>query len=344
MREIVSLRINGSVLTETEMRNRGRVLSLPGCDEAFSDFLSAWFDDSEVVVAHTSGSTGVPKRIELSKRSMRESARRTNAFFGLRRGDALLMCLSANYIAGKMMVVRALVGGLDLYVQPASSTPTVDRPYKLVSMVPMQVHALRQSGVGYSSMAYVENLLVGGSQLLPEEAAWLTSLPTKSFISYGMTETVSHVALSELPKEGAPLFEALPDVSFEQDDRGCLVIHADYLQGSPFVTNDVVDLLSDRSFRWLGRWDNVINTGGVKVFPEEMEKRVGDLIRFPFYFIGVQDAKYGQCVVLRIESEPFDTEDLLRKLSDRLTRYEMPKRVSFLPHFERTASGKVKRG
>ena len=139
---------------------------------------------------------------------------------------------------------------------------------------------------------------------MKEESDWLVSLPLKSYISYGMTETVSHVALSELSKSGVPLYRALPDVRFSTDDRDCLVIHADYLQGSPFVTNDVVELLSEGSFHWLGRWDNVINTGGVKVFPEKMEKKIEQLMAVPYYFVGEPDAKFGQRVVLKIESEP----------------------------------------
>lgn len=335
--------INDIFLTVEEMRDRERVLSIEGCDEALADFLSAWWDDNGFVVGHTSGSTGEPKRIELSKQSMRESALRTNRFFGLRAGDSLLLCLSSNYIAGKMMVVRAIVGGLKLFVEPVSSSPRVEGEFDLVSMVPLQIHTLMESGSGEERLRRVRHLLVGGSQLLREESEWLNSLPVKCYLSYGMTETVSHVALSVLPKSGDPLYEAVPDVLFSQDERGCLVVRADHLSGSPFVTNDVVRLLSDRSFAWLGRWDNVINTGGVKVFPEKMEKKVEALIPEPFYFTSEPDAKFGQRVVLRIESAPYDTEALMTKLSEFLSRYEMPKKITFLPRFERTASGKVKR-
>lgn len=339
----MNLRVNGVLLNESQMRDRSLLLSIEGCDEAFADFLSAWWNDEDFVVGHTSGSTGEPKRIELSKISMRESAKRTNAFFGLERGDSLLMCLSANYIAGKMMVVRAIVGGLDLYVQPASSMPNVDRPYDLVSMVPLQVHSLMESGQGEKALSWVKHLLVGGSQLMKAESDWLTSLPLKSYISYGMTETVSHVALSVLPKDGLPFYEALPDVRFALDDRGCLVIHADYLQGSPFVTNDVVELVSDRSFHWLGRWDNVINTGGVKVFPEKMEKKMESLLSVPYYFKGEPDPKFGQRVVLMIESSPFEATSLKESMKSVLSAYEMPKEIRFMPEFLRTGSGKIKR-
>lgn len=340
---MMTLNINDTLLTEDDMRDRGKVLAIPGCDEALADFLSAWWDDRDFVVGHTSGSTGEPKRIELSKRSMCESARRTNAFFGLKRGDAILLCLSANYIAGKMMVVRAIVGGLNLYVEPAASLPNVAGRFDLVSMVPMQVHALRMSGEGEERMGRIRYLLVGGSPMQRTEAEWLHSLPVKTYISYGMTETVSHVALALLEQGSEPLYEALPDVRFSTDERECLVIHADYLAGSPFVTNDVVRLHSDHSFSWLGRWDNVINTGGVKVFPEKMEKKIEGLLEVPFYFTSETDEKFGQRVVLRIESEPFATDDLLRRLSERLTPYEMPKEVEFVPRFERTESGKVRR-
>lgn len=338
-----SLKINGTLLNDTQMRDRATILAIEGCDEPLADFLLDWWSDDAFVVGHTSGSTGEPKRIELSKSSMIESAKRTNAFFGLRRGDSLLMCLSANYIAGKMMVVRAIVGGLDLYVQPASSMPVVDKSYDLVSMVPLQVHSLMESGRGEQAMALIKHLLVGGSQLMKEESDWLTSLPVKSYLSYGMTETVSHVALSVLRKEETPLYQALPDVRFSMDHRGCLVVHADYLHGSPFVTNDMVELLSKQTFRWLGRWDNVINTGGVKVFPEKMEKKVEDLLNVPYYFKGEIDPKFGQRVVLVVESDPFDTTTLNDALRKILSPYEMPKEILFVPRFSRTASGKVRR-
>lgn len=339
----MTLNINDTLLSEDDMCDRAKVLAIPGCDEALSDFLSAWWNDHDFVVGHTSGSTGEPKRIELSKRSMCESARRTNAFFGLKRGDSILLCLSANYIAGKMMVVRALVGGLNLYVEPATSTPRVAGRFDLVSMVPMQVHALRVSGEGKERMAGIRHLLVGGGPIQQPEVEWLDTLSVKSYVSYGMTETVSHVALSPLKAGEEPLYQALPDVRFSTDERECLVIHADYLVGSPFVTNDVVRLHSERSFSWLGRWDNVINTGGVKVFPEKMEKKIEDLLEVPFYFTSEADEKFGRRVVLRIESEPFAPDDLMKRLSERLSPYEMPKRVEFVVRFERTESGKVRR-
>ena len=138
----------------------------------------------------------------------------------------------------------------------------------------MQVHALRMSGEGEERRAGVRHLLVGGGPIQQPEVEWLGTLPVKPYVSYGMTETVSHVALSPLETGKEPLYQALPDVRFSIDERECLVIHADYLAGSPFVTNDVVRLHSDHSFSWLGRWDNVINTGGVKVFPEKMEKKI----------------------------------------------------------------------
>ena len=340
------LTINGFRCDLQKMKDRAYLLSITEGDEAFVNFLTDWFDSSDYVMGYTSGSTGQPKPIRLSKNAMRESARRTNAFFQMKSGTSILLCLSANYIAGKMMVVRALVGGIDLYLEKPSSTPLLDGKFDLVSMVPMQVFSLRNLKDGASRLANVKNLLVGGGPLPKEEAQWLLSLPLQTYVSYGMTETVSHVALASLNDtdgEGALIYKALPSVSFELDDRGCLVIHADYLSVDPLVTNDVVELCSSTSFLWKGRWDNVINTGGVKVHPELMERKIAQYIDREFYFTSQQDAKFGQKVVLVIEGEAFPTEHLMRNLQTSLSTYELPKEIRFLPEFPRTESGKIKR-
>ncbi|MBP5455130.1 MAG: AMP-binding protein [Paludibacteraceae bacterium] len=341
-----SLKINGVCYEVERLKDSASLLSITDGDNAFADFLLAWFDDSDFVMGNTSGSTGTPKPIRLSKDTMRESARRTNDFFRIGETSSLLLCLSTQYIAGKMMVVRALVSGCNLCLEKPSSAPLLQGNFDLVSMVPMQVYSLRRSSDGASRLSHVRNLLVGGSPLAQEDANWLRSLSLHTYVSYGMTETVSHVALADLndlSTDGMLVYHALPSVSFKQDDRGCLVISADYLSSEPFVTNDVVDLLTETSFLWKGRWDNVINTGGVKVHPEILEKKVASLISRPFYFVGLPDPKYGQMVVLKIEGFPYPTFALEYFLQKTLSPYEMPKEIHFLDHFERTESGKIKR-
>ena len=342
----VYLKINGVRYGREQLRNRELLLSCSDGDLSFVDFLRDWFDDSDFVMGHTSGSTGAPKPIRLSKNAMRESARRTNAFFKIGEESSLLLCLSTQYIAGKMMVVRALVSGCNLCLEKPSSTPLLAGTFDLVSMVPMQVYSLKQAKDGVLRLSHVRNLLVGGSPLAQEDADWLRSLSLHTYVSYGMTETVSHVALAdlnEMTSDGMLVYHALPSVSFEQDDRECLIIHAEYLSSEPFVTNDVVDLLTETSFVWKGRWDNVINTGGVKVHPEIIEKKVTSLFPCAFYFVGVPDPKYGQRVVLKIEGAPYSTIDLEASLQELLSPYEFPKEILFLDHFERTESGKIKR-
>lgn len=340
------LKINGALYYADQLRDKHFVLSISDGDEALADFLADWFDEKDYVIGHTSGSTGTPKQICLSKNAMRESARRTNAFFQMGEGTSILLCLSANYIAGKMMIVRSLVGKIDLYLEKPSSTPSLNGYFDLVSMVPMQIYSLRKSKDGESRLNRVRNLLVGGGPLPLEEAQWLKTLPLHTFVSYGMTETVSHVALaslSETDSEGSIVYHALPSVSFGQDDRDCLIIHAEYLTSEPIVTNDVVSLISATSFIWKGRWDNVINTGGVKVHPEMMEKKLSPYISQEFYFKAEPDAKFGQKVVLKIEGNPFPLGDLWQTISSILTPYEMPKDIQFVERFVRTESGKVKR-
>lgn len=340
------LKINGVRCGAEQLCDRDFVRSISGGDDALADFLAGWLSDSDFVMGYTSGSTGSPKPIRLSKRAMRASALRTNAFFGMGEGSSILLCLSPNYIAGKMMVVRSLVGKIDLWLEKPTSMPLVDGSFDLVSMVPMQIYSLRSSGEGERRLSGVRNLLVGGGPLPAEDASWLRSLSLRTFVSYGMTETVSHVALASLDDQGAEgllRYRALPDVLFGQDERGCLVISAPYLSAEKFVTNDVVDLLSPTEFLWRGRWDNVINTGGVKVHPEMMERKIASLIGGEFYFTSLPDPKFGQKVILKIEGAPRPTQPLMDSLETLLSPYEMPKEIRFVERFDRTESGKVKR-
>lgn len=340
-----SLNIDGCMYTPDQLCDRSVMLSVAGCDEDMFNFFSEWLSDETEISAHTSGSTCEPKSIRLMKKSMVESAKRTNAFFGLKAGDRILLCLSTSYIAGKMMVVRAMVGNLNLCLERASSVPVVLGDYDLVSMVPMQVRMLMGKKDGEQTLSRIRYLLVGGSPLPKDVAEWLKTLPLDTYISYGMTETVSHVALSSLKSQcGAEMvYVALPDVSFSADSRDCLVIRAPYLSSIPLVTNDVVRLLSDTTFVWVGRWDNVINTGGVKVFPEMVERKMVGLIDSSFYITSEPSEVFGQQVVLKIEGEPFDVDALMKNLELRLSRFEMPKKIDFVRRFDRTLSGKIKR-
>jgi O-succinylbenzoic acid--CoA ligase len=312
-------------------------------------FVIDWLSDKDEIAAQTSGSTGVPKKILLKKSFMKASARMTLDFFGLKPGDKALLCLPVRYIAAKMMVVRAFTGKLDLYcIEPklypySSWTPETD----FAAMTPAQVEKLLQTEEGRGFLNRIKKLLLGGSALSPVLERELQNLKADVWHSYGMTETLTHVALRKVNgaerKEG---FKALPGITLQQNETGCLKITAPGLGVFGLETHDVVDFLPDGSFRVLGRTDHVINSGGVKLFPEQIEQKLSDLIAESFYIGKKQDALLGERPVLYIESEPWPAdrlELLQQRLKTALNKFEVPDEIIFKDKFERTVSGKVVR-
>ena len=321
-------------------------------------FLNDWSDDKTYILGKTSGSTGIPKTIRLSKKAMVASALRTNRFFQLKANDPVLLCLPVNYIAGKMVIVRAMVGQLNLIAVPPVSLPQWEGDIALAAMVPMQVHNLLADKEGRKRLSTVSKLLIGGSSVSESLIDKLLDFQVDSYLSYGMTETVSHVALcrvkdkkdKEDKEDKRMIYTALPDVFFTIDDRNCLVVHAPHLQeegqAKPFVTNDVVELLSESSFCWLGRWDHVINSGGIKLFPETIECKISHLIDSRFYITSSPDEILGQQLILKVESPAWSEPEMAlfrQKAAALLSKYEIPKKIVFVDKFEETDTGKVKR-
>lgn len=332
------MRINGKRYTSPESM-RGKV------PEDVVNFLVEWYDDAEYMQAYTSGSTGVPKAIKLLKRDMLASAQLTNQFLGIDAQATLLLCMSPSYIAGKMMIVRAILAGAHLVVVPPSSTPlqTIDIAITMTAMVPMQVAETLRQVQGKEQLSRVSKLLVGGAPVDSALEQQLLALPTTTYVTYGMTETVSHVALRRV---GEPYYTAIGDVSFTTDHRDCLVIDASQLSAKRFVTNDVVELIDHRHFCWKGRYDNIIMSGGLKFSAEQLEAKIAPLLASRYYFTAAPDERLGQHVVLVIEGQPYDEvalEQLRVAMTAYLTRYEMPREIRFLERFAETASGKVKR-
>ncbi len=313
---------------------------------AVANFLDEWYSPADYVWGHTSGSTGAPKPVKLLKRDMVASARLTCDFFSLNHSSTLLLCLSPDYIAGKMMLVRALLSGANLLVVPPSSTPLaiLDETIDFAAMVPAQVVETLTSAEQTARLARIRYLIVGGAPLAPDTEESLVKLPVATYVTYGMTETVSHVALRRLG-DPAEVYRAMGDITFSIDERDCLVIHAPHFSTQKFVTNDVVQLDAPDSFRWVGRYDHVINTGGVKVFPERVEQQIASLLAPRRFFItATPDAKWGESVTLVMEGEQLSEtaqSQLLTAIRERVTRYEYPRCILYLSHFKETASGKV---
>lgn len=300
-------------------------------EKPVGDFLLDWFDHKDYIEMHTSGSTGIPKIIQVKKQAMVNSALATGAFFELSSGDKVLNCLPVKYVAGKMMFVRAFILGLDMDFVAPSSKPlkNTENTYDFSAMVPLQA----QNSMG--ELRCIKKLIVGGAKINAALEDELLKLPTKSFETYGMTETVSHIAAKNV---GDKSFTVLPNVIIEKDERNCLVIHASEISDAPIVTNDLVDLISDKEFIFLGRLDNVINSGGIKLSPEIIEEKLIKKINRRFFVAGSPDPDLGEKLILVIEGDKYD---LPIDFFDLLDKYERPKEVIFVSKFKETGNGKI---
>ena len=300
-----------------------------------NQFISEWYSTNIEMDLKTSGSTGKPKSISVKKDWMQNSAELTRKTFGLKKGDSALLCMPMKYVAGKMMVVRALELGLDLKVVEPSSNPlkNMDEIIDFAAMVPFQLEN------SLNDLDQVKTLIVGGGQVSQQLIEKLQKISTQIFETYGMTETLTHVAIKPLNGPNiSDLFRALDGIRFEKDDRGCLAIHASALNPVPIVTNDLVELIDENSFRWLGRFDNVINSGGIKIIPEVVEAKLTEVIpNRRFIIAGLPDDSLGQTVVLIVEGDEIDIP------IEFLDKYEKPKTIHFISEFIETESGKINR-
>lgn len=292
-------------------------------------FINEWFSDDEFIISKTSGSTGIPKEIKIPKSAMKTSAKMTGKFFGLNVGNSALLCMPVNFIAGKMMLVRAMELKLKLYcIEPKSKlnlnfTNEID----FAPMTPMQVEN------SFDQILTIKTLLVGGAPLSDELRKKLSTLKTKSFESYGMTETITHIALKEISEE---FFTTLEKIKIRKDERGCLVIQTPYFK-EEIITNDIVEVKDKDQFKWLGRFDNVINSGGIKLFPEQIESKLKPLIQGEFIISSLSDAILGQKLILIIEGNENPKFEIR---NSNLAKFEIPKEIYFLKEFPRTESGK----
>lgn len=303
------------------------------------EFLDEWYSPSEYIAAHTSGSTGKPKDIRLLKADMRQSARATNAFFGLGKGSRAALPLSFDYIAGKMMCVRAEEGGYPLDILPVSNDIRLPEGtnYSIIPVVPSQLNSLIEQKE-YASR--IDNVLIGGAQPSSEICQKLADLGYSCYISYGMTETCSHVALRRAT-DSEGIYTAMPDISFRTDENDRLIIDAPNFSFGQLQTNDIVELLSPTQFRWRGRFDNAINSGGVKLLPEELENLYASFLPgLNFYIVGRHDEKWGECVCLVLEGK-HDTEHILQLLRSTLDHKFCPKILEDVERLPRSPNGKI---
>lgn len=297
------------------------------------EFFLDWFDENSFMNLQTSGTTGTPKIIKIEKQAMVNSALATGDFFELSPGDKVLHCLPVKYIAGKMMFVRGFILGLDMDFVAPSSHPLAnnDTDYDFVAMVPLQA----QNSI--SELSKVKKMIIGGVKMSLELEQKLSKLSTLVFETYGMTETITHIAAKKI---GEKAFTVLPHVTISYDEKNCLVIHAPNISDTIIETNDIVELVNENQFVFLGRFDNVINSGGIKLIPEQIEDKLSHRIATRFYVTGITDELLGEKLALVIEGEK---QDLDENIFEVLDKYEKPKQIIFIPKFKETGSGKIMR-
>lgn len=305
-------------------------------EKEIASFLIMWLDDNDTLDVQTSGSTGRPKTITLSKQAMVASANATGQFFNLPENTSALLCLPASYIAGKMMLVRALVLGWHLdCVAPKSILQLKNKDYDFSAMVPMQLQK------NSDSLNRIKTLIVGGAKVSNALKESVKHLKTRVFETYGMTETITHIAVKPINNSSEDsCFKTFPNIKVSQDDRGCLVIQAPRLSNEDIVTNDVVKLHDHKTFEWLGRIDNVINSGGVKLFPEQIEQKLQAKISERFFVASQPDDTLGSCLILVVETDNLQFNE---ELFSVLQPFEKPKQIYAIPKFIETTSSKVNR-
>ena len=349
-------------------------------------FLMLWFDERDYVELKTSGSTGEPKMIRMPKITMLRSAQMTNTFFGLDENSVALLCLPASYIAGKMMLVRALAGKYKLIAVQPTANPFADvsgfpahtvtpanNPFADVSAFPTpeesEIDTSSQNRSTQPAFTHIDfvaitpyqlihsandipnyairNIIVGGSQVTPAMEQLTAEWPINMYETFGMTETASHIALRRFNGNyKSACFKALKDVELSCDDRGCLSVYAPHLHASKLITNDLVELVDATSFRWLGRFDRVVNSGGLKIFPEQVEQKLFTAIDLPFFITSVPDEMLGQQLVLVLESAELP-DDIKNELIDHIRpivdRYELPRQIICVPKFVYSEGNKLLR-
>ena len=329
------------------------------------DFLSEWNNDSDRVLVHTSGSTGKPKPMRVEKKRMLNSARITCDFLGLKPGDSALLCMSLDYIAGKMVVVRSIERHLHLISVPPSGHPLkdVDEEITFAAMVPMQVYNTLQVPEERERLSRIRHLIIGGGAIDAALEQELQSLPGDIAIwsTYGMTETLSHIALRRINgDESSEWYQPFDSVHISQTEEGCLVIDAPQVCAETLVTNDIVEIepyiynkVEKLRFRIKGRKDNVICSGGIKIQIEEVETLLKPYLEKPFMLAKKKDGKFGEIAVLLTEDEDIKKVEatVRRLLSDesekssdhKKYKYWIPKEFRYVEHLPLTETGKPKR-
>ncbi len=308
-------------------------------------FIDDWNSPDECLLVHTSGSTGKPKPLWVEKKRMMASARITCRFLGLKAGDTALLCMPLDYIAGKMMVVRAIVAGMRLISVEPSGHPlaTLDAAPTFAAMVPMQVYNSLRKPKERALLRKIKHLIIGGGAVDASTTNELRNFPNAVWSTYGMTETLSHIALRRLNgTDASEWYTPFDGISIGTDSEGCLIINAPEVCEHPLTTNDIAELSPDRrQFRIMGRRDNVICSGGIKLQIEEIEAILRPHLFYPFIITKIFDEKFGEAAVLLTTDS--DLQHIEEVCSKHLHRYQRPKHFVSVEAIPTTATGKPAR-
>ncbi|MDP4184715.1 MAG: AMP-binding protein [Bacteroidota bacterium] len=349
----LSLKLNGEILNSEQLPERSKQklsdYNTPEYENDIWSFINNWFNNEETLEIHTSGSTGTPKTIHIRKEYMMNSARMTCSFLGIQPEWNALLCLPARYIAGRMMIVRALISGCNLIVREPSGNPLegmTDR-IEFAAFVPLQIHNMLQNEAERNKLESISKVIIGGASIPQKVSKQLEAFSNGIYATYGMTETVSHIALSKISgTDHTEYFTPMNGVQVSLNERGCLILNAPHVGAHNLVTTDLAEIKSDQRFKILGRQDNVINSGGIKLFPEQIEAKLESIIPCRFIYSSLPDLKYGEKGILILEDIPREADKentLLNKIRPLLKKYEIPKSIAYLPHFIETPTGKIDR-
>ncbi|MGJ3236282.1 AMP-binding protein [Marivirga sp.] len=323
--------------------------------QAIIEFIENWNSNSDYIIQKTSGSTGKPKKIKIQKNQIKASALATLKTLNIEKGDHALLSINPVFIGGKMMIARAILGGLDLHIAPIIANPIkyfkTETAIDFFSFVPYQMEKIiDESPEKINFLEQSKVIILGGAPVSEVLAQKIKSHfnQTKVYSTYGMTETVSHVALKLINSKKKEYFNALSGVSFSVDKRNCLSINAPKISGqTSLITNDVVELISSTQFNWLGRYDFVINSGGIKIHPEIIEKEISTLfaefnIKNRFFVFGLPHEKFGESLNLMLEGEG-DIKKIKELLKLNLKAFYVPKKIFLNQQFIETENGKINR-
>jgi len=321
-------------------------------EEELIGFIEEWETGSEHFLQHTSGSTGKPKQIEITRSQMIASALLTIEALKLQPGDNCLLCLSPQYIAGKMMIVRAILNKMNIIAVEPSLNPVVhlSPDIHFAALTPMQMYHILQDHATKKKLNTFDKIILGGGAVSYSLQQVIEDLKPEVYSTYGMTETVSHIALKKLNGiDKSNYYYAFEGIELNQDNRDCLTIKGPVTNNQKVITNDRVQLLNNRQFEWLGRVDHMINSGGVKIQSEKVGRKIEKIfshLNLPnrFFIAGIPHEAVGELVTLFIEGtiNEIQRSNILKEL-DQLEKYEKPKELIIVPNFIETPTGKINR-